>query len=120
VLEHALRLRRAGADDVARVTARFLAFFVGDGERHFAREEEILLPLVPDGHARARLLADHEEIRRQARWLGERPSAARAEHVGDLLTAHARFEERELFPMLEARLSAAELADVGRRLEAPD
>jgi hypothetical protein len=32
-LEHALRLRRAQDPDVATVVARFLAFFVEDGER---------------------------------------------------------------------------------------
>jgi hypothetical protein len=54
---------------------------------------------------RTRLLAEHAEIRRRAKALGE------------LLAAHVRFEERELFPVLEARLSHDELIELGRRLD---
>jgi hypothetical protein len=117
-LEHALRLRRAREADVAAVVAAFLAFFVCEGERHFHAEEEILLPLVPadEEPAGLRLTRDHADIRRRARALGERPDLAAAEELGELLAAHVRFEERELFPLLEARLEPAELADVGRRL----
>jgi hemerythrin-like domain-containing protein len=119
-LEHALRLRRATSEDIATVVARFLAFFVADGERHFAREEELLLPAVPadEAPARERLLTEHEEIRRRARALEDRPDRAAAADLGELLAAHVRFEERELFPMLEARLPAPELIELGRRLDA--
>lgn len=119
-LEHALRLRRVTPADVPAVVARFLAFFVDDAERHFVREEEVLLPAVPldaEG-ARRRLLDDHAEIRRRARALGERPDEVSATQLGELLAAHVRFEEAELFPLLEARLSAAQLAAIGRRLAA--
>ena len=117
-LEHALRLRRATADSVEAVVARFVAFFAAEGEPHFAREEAVLLPVLPAGaeHARERLLADHTEIRRRAAELREHPDAAAAAELGQLLSAHVRFEERELFPLLEARLPSAVLADVGRRL----
>jgi hemerythrin-like domain-containing protein len=121
-LEHALRLRGATLDDVAPLTARFLAYFVGEGERHFAQEEQLLLPVIPGGHAaaRERLIADHVEIRDQARALGERLGPADAVRLGELLASHIRFEERELFPMLEQRLSPAALADIGRRLPTAD
>jgi hemerythrin-like domain-containing protein len=118
-LEHALRLRRAGAEDTLKAVARFLAFFVDEGERHFAQEEAVLLPLVPADQSRAgeRMLSDHAEIRRRAAALGERPDAALASELGELLSAHVRFEERVLFPMLEARLPAATLAEAARRLD---
>jgi hypothetical protein len=115
-LVHAQRLRRATPQDVAKVAARFLAYFVDDGERHFACEEAVLLPAVPsdeDG-LRQRLLHDHTEIRHQARALGERPTPQSAAELGTLLAAHIRFEESELFPILEARMAAASLADIGR------
>ena len=98
----------------ARPTSRswspsFLAFFVGDGERHFRAEEEVLLPLVPADAEPAgrRLTRDHAEIRRRARALGEQPDRDAAAELGELLAAHVRFEERELFPLLEARLDRA-------------
>jgi hemerythrin-like domain-containing protein len=117
-LEHALRLRRADDEHVAAVVARFLAYFVADGERHFASEEELLAPMIP-AESRAlseRLLADHAEIRRRARELGELPDASRAVELGALLAAHVRFEERELFPLLEASLPPAALSDIARDL----
>jgi hypothetical protein len=117
-LTHALRLRRASEPDVPAVVAGFLAFLVDDGERHFRAEEEVLLPLLPDDEPAAglRLTRDHAEIRRRARALGEHPDPAAAAELGELLAEHVRFEERELFPLLEARLEAAALADAGRRL----
>jgi hemerythrin-like domain-containing protein len=119
-LTHAQRLRRARDPDVAVVVASFLAFFVGEGERHFRAEEQVLLPLLRANAERAgrRLSAEHAEIRRRARALGERPQGDAAAQLGELLAAHVRFEERELFPLLEARLEPETLADVARRLDA--
>ena len=118
-LEHALRLRRATPEDVETVVAAFLEFFAADGERHFAREEEELVFVIPpdEAAARDRLLAEHAEIRSLARALGSRPEVEAAAGLGRLLALHVRFEERELFPMLEERLSAIELAELGRRLD---
>lgn len=62
---------------------------------HFALEERVLLPaLVAAGRAdlAARTLDEHADIR-----------VARSEpqRLADLLEAHVRFEERELFPACE-------------------
>ena len=100
-LWHALRLRRATGDDVAEVVAGFLAYLLGPGRRHFAEEEQ-LVPEVPDTALAARMLDEHDEILRRAERLGEDPQVAEARAVGDLLAGHVRFEERELFPLLEA------------------
>ena len=117
-LEHALRLRRASEDDAAAVVAGFLAFLVEDGRAHFAQEEEFLVPAVPDEHAELvrRLYAEHEEILRRAAALGARPEAGGARELGELLSRHVRFEERELFPLLERRLPAPRLLEIGRDL----
>ena len=117
-LEHALRLVRATDADLPAVTARFLAFFVHDGERHFVQEEELLVPAIP-GDARElaqRLLDEHAAIRDAARRLGEAQELEVATELGGLLTAHVRFEERELFPLLEDRLPASKLRDIARAL----
>jgi hypothetical protein len=116
-LAQALRLRRATAATVDVAVAGFLAFLVTDGERHFAREERHLLPVLPPP-ARERLLADHAEIRRRAAALGAAPDAAAAVALGELLAAHVRLEERELFPALERDLPAAHLAALGEALAA--
>jgi hemerythrin-like domain-containing protein len=117
-LEHALRLRRSSEGDAAAVVARFLAFLVDEGRAHFAQEEELLVPAVPDEHAGLvrRLYAEHEEILRRAAALGARPEVGAARELGELLGRHVRFEERELFPLLERRLSASRLLEIGRDL----
>ena len=99
-LVHALRLRRATEGDLAAVVAGFLAFLLGPGREHFA-EEELLAPQVPDACLAARMLDEHDEILRRAERLGEDPEVADARALGELLAGHVRFEERELFPLLE-------------------
>ena len=105
-LVHALRLRRATEADVAAVVAGFLAFLLGPGREHFA-EEELLAPQVPDACLAARMLDEHDEILRRAEQLGRDPRTEEAHAVGELLADHVRFEERELFPLLETALSRA-------------
>jgi hypothetical protein len=70
-LEHARRLRRTSEEDVAEVVAGFLAFLLGSGRIHFAQEEELLAPEVPEAHAdlARRMLDEHAEIFRRAEGL---------------------------------------------------
>ena len=107
-LEHALRLRRSPDEDVGAVVVRFLAFLLGPGRSHFALEEELLAPEVPEARAdlARRMRDEHVEILRRAERLGQAPRVADARELGELLTRHVRFEERELFPLLEAHLPA--------------
>lgn len=117
-LDHALRLRRAGEDDLAEVVSGFLAFLVGPGREHFAQEEELLAPAVPSARAglARRMLAEHREILARAERLGEDPCVAEAHALGELLTRHVRFEERELFPLLEDQVPAERMRDIARAL----
>lgn len=117
-LEHALRLRRASQEDAAAVVARFLAFLVDHGRAHFAQEEDLLVPAVPEeyGDLARRMQAEHHEILCRAEALGRCPDVASACELGELLSRHVRFEERELFPLLERQLSAPRLHELGRDL----
>ena len=117
-LGHALRLRRATPEDVTVVVASFLAFLLGPGRSHFAAEEELLAPEVPAEHAELgrRMLSDHDEILRRAERLGLDPEAGEARRLGELLSRHVRFEERELFPVIEACLSSERLREIARGL----
>jgi len=117
-LEHALRLRRAGEEDVAAAVSGFLAFLVGPGRAHFAQEEELLVPAVPSARAdlARRMLAEHREILDRAERLGEDPRVAEANGLGELLTRHVRFEERELFPLLEENVPEERMRDIARAL----
>ena len=70
-------------------------------EAHFAIEERVLLPaLARAGRAdlAARTVDEHADIRH---------SVNDPVRFGELLEAHVRFEERELFPICEALIPEA-------------
>ncbi len=99
-------------------------------ESHFlphAREEETRLgpglnALGPDGAAEFdRLRSEHASLERlmdgacdQDRPDDERRNALRT--YGQLLETHVRYEERELFQMIEERFAPELLADIGAAL----
>ena len=51
---------------------------------------------------------------------GAAGAVERANELGELLNAHVRFEERNLFPLLEERLSGPDLAELGRAIDAAE
>jgi Hemerythrin HHE cation binding domain len=117
-LVHALRLKRATVADLETTVAVFLAFLLGDGRRHFTLEESVVLPALPVGATALcdRVRAEHTRIYEAARALGGQPEVAPARALGHLLADHVRFEERELFAMVE-ELPDHILIDVARRLD---
>lgn len=117
-LDAALRLRRADGDSAAAALDHFARFFASEGRRHFEIEEQLVLPALPRkdadwGAAVERVLADHDWIRGRADALGAGAPARDANELGARLNDHVRFEERVMFPMLESRLSAPELEELG-------
>jgi ketosteroid isomerase-like protein/hemerythrin-like domain-containing protein len=119
----AAALQRAGQDDLEAAVARFVEFLTGHELSHFAVEEAVLLPAVPDddtGQAlAARVLEDHAFLRDALKRLRHSPVAADLDlvhAVGVRLREHVRMEERELFPYLERLLDPATLDDIGSRL----
>ena len=120
----ALKLRRATAPTADEARAALAAFWPVHGRRHFRAEEEILLPAYA-GHGDphhplvARALCDHVAIRHRAHEvLGESHSTVADLHeLGGLIAAHVRFEERELFPLIERAMPVAQLAALAATLE---
>lgn len=120
----AKRLRNA--TDAGAASRDFLEFWDGDGQHHFRVEEEVLLPgwalkSPVDRVAVARMQEEHLAIRRGA-LRAARAEAAIEElrDLGQLLDDHVRFEERELFPMIEEALdpdSLRRLAEAITRAE---
>jgi hypothetical protein len=113
----------SAAADAEPAARAFLEFWEHDGQQHFRVEEEVLLPswalhAEVDRAAVARMLEDHLAIRREALHLA-RGGATLAElhELGRRLHAHVRFEERELFPLIEAALDAASLNRLAEAIE---
>jgi hemerythrin-like domain-containing protein len=113
---HNVRLlqKAADAEGAERVEAAlaFVDFFRDHSVQHFREEEEELFPMVvglPDAplDGVARILLEHvqihasvKDLQRQAADGDVDPQTMRS--LGDLLKAHIRFEENELFPVIEA------------------
>ena len=92
------------ASEIAALAQRVVQVFPVELDPHFCVEEQgILLLLAQAGqHALvARTLADHAELRRLARALAT-PDADSLLRFADLLGAHVRFEEREVFEATQA------------------
>lgn len=106
-LRLALAARRAavsGADEeVAALAQQVRALMASELEQHFCREEADLLPLLAAaGHAElvSRTLAEHRLLRQSAAALVS-PQRGLLLAFAELLQAHVRFEERELFEVGE-------------------
>jgi quercetin dioxygenase-like cupin family protein len=107
-LAAARRLRLAAErGDASAEAAAFSRFFAEESVRHFRDEEERLFPLV--AHSKeaqplvVRALLEHQQLHALARQVASGETAPMGE-LAELLEAHVRFEERELFPLIERLL----------------
>jgi hypothetical protein len=119
----ATALKRADPDRAREVARRFVDFLSAHELSHFALEESVLLPAVPEEDVSRslveRVLADHAYLRgawQRLRDSGDPPDLSFLHAVGLRLRDHVWMEERELFRYLEESLDPAALAEVGARL----
>ena len=129
-LVRALNLDKAGSGgDQAgfrEAGARFSDFWTSDLQRHFEREERIVLPLLAKHKADAdeirETLEQHYAIARLIDELNEkltRPDTLEAgllTNLAESLRRHIRYEEGELFPAVEASVPEEELRLMNMRL----
>lgn len=85
---------------------------------HFAAEEQHLPWARIAPQWRERLLQEHVQIARlwQAASAAASPHGATLAQLGEALYDHARWEDRELFPIIEANVSESELEAVAARI----
>lgn len=85
-------------------------------KEHFREEEALLFDRVDDDMSR-QAKSEHLMLEHHVELLNNNPSQTHEYlEFADLLTQHIRFEERVLFPHLEATLPAATLKQVGEYL----
>ena len=107
---------KASAATVARVRATFEAF-----APHFATEEEELLPALRRAGESAlveRTLSDHAAFRAHLA-AAEAGDLSRLQAFADLLVAHVRFEENELYPAFERLALDAVMERIAERAAPP-
>lgn len=85
-------------------------FFASDLVQHFKAEEDILFPSMKDFDGASpiisELLADHRKIESMVEEfssIDDNTLADRLHQFADVLEAHIRREERELFPLFESK-----------------
>ena len=129
-LVQARRLRAAAFGEMGGLTeaaGAFLEFWREETCAHFRKEEEVLVPVFvryggnPARQPVVEMLAQHAKIRGLVMQLGDevaggdaRPETLRS--ISELLEAHIRLEERQVFPLVEEILADAELEEVASRL----
>jgi hypothetical protein len=114
-------LRRASIRTAPEAARAFLAHWEAEETLHFRLEEELLLPAYaahgePDHPAIVRTLVDHMLIRRDAAQLAATPPLELLHDLGVRLADHVRFEEHELFTLIETVIPEHELEALGDRI----
>jgi mannose-6-phosphate isomerase-like protein (cupin superfamily) len=115
-LVEARRLRQHGP----AAAREFLRFFGSETTRHFREEEELVFPLLygDEPEQLREVLLQHQRLRALAGRLrgGEDVSA----ELADLLEAHIRLEERDLFELIQRRVPEDQLASIGLAPREPE
>lgn len=99
--ERAVQSRDEGL--VSKTCQRVIRAFSDELEPHFRIEEQSLLPLLQSPENKPlelHTLEDHRRLRALLAGLRQN-DVGTLDSFGKLLSAHVRFEERELFPVLE-------------------
>ena len=101
-----------------RICAYVAYFWESHLKKHFEEEETFLF--LPDDPDCRKAISEHQQIAAIIKQLAGHGAAGSdlLTELCNLLEAHIRYEERELFPRLEATLTPAQLADAGTQLAA--
>lgn len=104
------------------LTNDFLNFYFGRAIRHFREEEELFFaPLIDEPRAQelvVRAVSDHLRLHALVRAVKRQLSDGEADpetltRISQLLTEHVRFEEQQLFPLIEELVPEDHLWDLG-------
>ncbi len=78
---------------------------------HFQKEESELVPLLGPGHPMIqKMMEEHEAIADKFAELMRKPSLPGMERLAQIINYHIRFEERQLFPLVEQIASPEQLS----------
>ena len=121
-IKQGLPKTRQPHDSPQEQAADAVRFFQESLAPHFAAEADILFPAIrnmpPEVHPLLdQLIQEHTAIQSLVEQIDQQPAdAAQLANLlssfGDLLERHIRCEERQLFPVYEAHISAAEASRI--------
>lgn len=96
----------------------FAKFFNGELRVHFAEEENHLTPYFENNTLIKKMHSDHKNMKAAFEALNTEGGNLKdgLAAIGKMLNDHIRFEEKELFPMIENTLSESELENIGKKM----
>ena len=107
------------ASEVDVVYKKFKAFFETELAKHFLEEERFLVPPLRDNDLIKRMCEEHGVMKKMFILVDSSKNLSAAlEAIGEYLGGHIRFEERELFPMIESALSEETLLEISSKVRA--
>ncbi|OMH29162.1 hemerythrin domain-containing protein [Motiliproteus sp. MSK22-1] len=110
---------RDSDEQCANFWIKTLQFAKKDLAPHFKIEEEVLVPVLTRIGAKelkSQLLTEHQKLNE---ILSDQKTPPRVllKHFGELLSGHVRFEERELFEVLQHQLRPTELEQLREAID---
>lgn len=107
--------------DLDSLANRTLRQFQTDIRDHFLLEEQILFPAIISELGPMplveQLVAEHRRLEQLAAGIAAQKSSTPLAAFAELLHAHVRLEENELFEQIQRRLDPQTLARLGKELE---
>jgi len=111
-------------EEVRILRNELIDMFENKLNKHFKQEETFLVPLFPQNDMIARMLDEHKKLEeffskiytKTEKW-SFRQFREKLNLFGEMLEQHIRFEERELFPMIEQSLTEEQLITLGENLQ---
>lgn len=95
-------------------------FWYHDMQSHFREEDEILFAPAKDDKVQ-KAMEDHHQIKEKIdsvlKTFDKEDLSRQLLSLADVVDAHVRYEERELFPHLEQTLTEPQLETIGKQLE---
>jgi len=105
--------------EMERISKYVKYFWQHHLQPHFREEENIFFAPIKDKIV-YRAINEHEHIKQQIEDLGNysgNSGRKKLSKIADMLYEHVRYEERDLFPHLEKKLSKQQLENIGEQIE---
>ena len=88
-------------------------FWTAELQEHFRKEEEVLVPRLPqDNELVLQMLDEHQQLEALVRICGMVADEDIFEQLADGINNHIRFEERMLFPFAETFISPEVMKEI--------
>lgn len=109
---------RLQAEGTAGAYKKLADFYNNELVKHFREEETCLVPPLKDNAMIMRMCAEHNKLHEIFASLNPTEDMENTLiSFGRLLESHIRFEERELFPMIESTLPEETLIEIGTKMK---